>query len=86
MKLSEAVREFQTRFVRYALIETHGNIRQAAKLLGKNPATVDRWVGLLGLRDFARRIRLGRVHVMVRRIGMAAVLGVALFYPASTLI
>jgi Bacterial regulatory protein, Fis family len=86
MRLSEVVREFQTRFVQYALVEAHGNIRQAAKILGKSPATLDRWVGLLGLRDFARRLRYVRACVVVRRVGMAAVLGVAFFYPAQTLI
>lgn len=57
MKLSAAVREFQTRWVRYALIDSHGNIRQAAAKMGKSPATLDRWVRLLELEDFARHLR-----------------------------
>ena len=57
MKLNEAVREFQTRWIRYALIENYGNIRKTAKSMGKSPATMQRWVQLLELDRFARNLR-----------------------------
>jgi hypothetical protein len=67
MKLTEALRQFQTRWVVYALIESHGNIRQAAKLLGKHPATMQRWVTLLKLTDFARTLRYSNYRCVAYR-------------------
>lgn len=85
MKLSEAVREFQTRFVTYALVEAHGNIRQAARIIGKSPATMDRWVGVLGLRDYARHLRYTNYVRMARGAILALAVAAALTYAALPL-
>jgi len=41
----------------YALTDSKGSIHQAAKILRRHPATVDRWIGQLGLRNLARQLR-----------------------------
>lgn len=89
-KLCDAVRQFQERFVTYALIESGGNIRQAAKILGKSPATMDRWIGILGLRGFACTLRHARndhLEYLAARYGLMALAFFAfVFYPTSSLI
>ena len=83
MKLSAALREFQTRWVTYALIESHGNIRQAARLMGKPPATLDRWVRLLGLAAFARELRYTSNRRLASMVLRSSVAALAIFYPLT---
>ena len=83
MKLSAAVREFQTRWVRYALIESHGNIRQAAKAMGKSPATLDRWVRILELEDFARSLRRASNRQLVCMAVRAVIAACTILYPLA---
>ena len=57
MKLNDAVREFQHGFIKYGLTINHGNIRATARMLGKHPATMQRWVQTLSLDMYARDLR-----------------------------
>lgn len=76
MKLSEAVLEFKRRFVLYALVEAHGDIKRAAKIIGQHPATMDRWVGILGLRAYARSLRYDYRSNLVRLLVFALARGI----------
>lgn len=80
------VREYQKRLVTYALIESHGNIRKAARILGKHPITMDRWITILGLREFARRCRYGVVHSVAFSATRVLVFATTLVYAAHSLI
>jgi transcriptional regulator with GAF, ATPase, and Fis domain len=57
MKLTEAVKDFQYKVIKYFLLVNHGNIRKTAKCLGKHPATIQRWVQLLNLQNYADELR-----------------------------
>lgn len=86
MKISDEIREFKTRLIRGVLERTHGNIRRTARALGTKPATMQRWVKILGLHQFACDLRRRRAWWLADRCAVAGALLVTLFYAAHPMI
>lgn len=70
--LSEKVRNYKSKLIRFALEKHHGNIRAAARELGETPSTMQRWVAILELGSMARDLRYKRDWWVVNR-GFAVV-------------
>lgn len=85
MKLSDAVRDFQYRWVKYGLLVNRGNIRALSRMSGKSPATMDRWVRLLGLQDYARSLRYAD-NSLYRGLGLTGVRHVAVRHASDLVV
>jgi hypothetical protein len=57
MRIDVLIRDFQKGVIKYALIVNGGNIRKTARFLHKTPATMQRWVTICELEEFARGLR-----------------------------
>ena len=86
MRISDEIRQFKTRLIRGVLEQTHGNIRQTARHLGTKPATMQRWVTLLGLDVLARDLRRRRAWWLADRCAVAGAMLVTMFYAAHPMI
>lgn len=57
MRIDVLIKDFQKGVIKYALIMNGGNIRKTARFLGKTPATMQRWVTICDLDEYARSLR-----------------------------
>ena len=87
--LTEQVRDFKTRVIRYALEHNHGNIRKTARYLGTKPQLMQRWVKRLELAEFARDLRRKHAWWLVDRCALVVcriVAWTSAFYVARPMI
>lgn len=85
VKLSDQVREFKTKLIRLALVESHGNIRKTARMLGENPTTLARWVRILDLDGMARDLRHRHAWWLVDRCALLVAFLFTVVYAAHSL-
>ena len=64
--MSEAVRAFRYKIVKGALELNDGNVTRAARFTGMPKSTFDRWVSILDLAEYARKLRWDRRFHLAR--------------------
>jgi hypothetical protein len=57
MRIDIILKDFQKGLIKYGLILNGGNIRATARMFGKSPVTLARWVTICDLDQFARSLR-----------------------------
>lgn len=57
MRIDVILKDFQKGVIKYGLVMSGGNIRATARMFGKSSATMQRWVTVCDLDEFARGLR-----------------------------